>query len=63
MKTIEEIDLKEVIESETLETFKKGKIHSPFNPNDKTPSFTIYFDSNYNKWKFKDLEKMKLKNL
>ena len=54
MKTIEEIDLKEVIESETLETFKKGKIHSPFNPNDKTPSFTIYFDSNYNKWKFKD---------
>ena len=53
---IEDIDLKSVIENETLQVFKniKSKIHSPFNPADDTPSFGIYFDTNNNKWKFKD---------
>ena len=40
MKTIEEIDLKEVIESETLETFKKGKIHGGLTANTEIVHFT-----------------------
>ena len=55
MKTVEEINLKELIEAETLEQFNRnGKIRSPFNVNDKTPSCSVYFNSNLNKWKFKD---------
>lgn len=55
MKTVEEINLKELIEVETLEQFNRaGKIRSPFNSNDKTPSCSVYFNSNLNKWKYKD---------
>lgn len=55
MKTIEEIDLKTLIENETGERFNKArKIKSPFNSADDTPSFSVYFNSNLNKWKFKD---------
>ena len=55
MKEIQDIDLKELIEQETGERFNKDKkIHSPFNHGDKTPSFGIYFNSNRNKWLFKD---------
>ena len=51
---INEIDLKEFIEKETGQFFNKQlKIKSPFT-NEKTPSFSIYFDKNNNKWKFKD---------
>ena len=49
---INEIDLKEFIEKETGQFFNKQlKIKSPFT-NEKTPSFSIYFDKNNNKWKF-----------
>ena len=55
MRTIEEIDLKQLIENETGDRFNRaGKIKSPFNPADDTPSFSVYFNSNLNKWKFKD---------
>ena len=55
MKTVEDIDLKQLIEDETLEIFgRTKKIHSPLNPADDTPSFTVYFNTNYNKWKYKD---------
>ena len=55
MRTIEEIDLKQLIENETGERFNRAKkIKSPFNSSDDTPSFSIYFNSNLNKWKFKD---------
>lgn len=55
MRTIEEIDLKQLIENETGERFNRaGKIKSPFNPSDDTPSFSVYFNSNLGKWKFKD---------
>lgn len=55
MRTIEEIDLKQLIENETGERFNRtGKIKSPFNPADDTPSFSVYFNSNLGKWKFKD---------
>lgn len=55
MKTIEEIDLKSVIENEVGRLFnRENKMCSPFNPTDDTPSFGIYFDSNNNKWKYKD---------
>ena len=55
MRTIEEIDLKQLIENETGERFNRGgKIKSPFNSSDDTPSFSVYFNSNLGKWKFKD---------
>ena len=55
LKTIEEIDLKSVIENEVGRLFnRENKMCSPFNPTDGTPSFGIYFDSNNNKWKYKD---------
>ncbi|OAA93025.1 CHC2 zinc finger domain-containing protein [Clostridium coskatii] len=51
---IENIDLRQVIEDVTGQKFnRENKILSPFS-NEKTPSFAIYFDSNNNKWKFKD---------
>ena len=54
MRTINDIDLKQVIEDLTGERFnREKKIHSPFKQ-ENTPSFTIYFDSNSNKYKFKD---------
>lgn len=49
------IDLKSLIEGETGQKFdRNNKITSPFNPGEKTPSFSIYFNSNQNKWMFKD---------
>ena len=55
MRTIEEIDLKQLIENETGVRFNRaGKIKSPFYPADDTPSFSVYFNSNLNKWKFND---------
>ena len=55
MKTIQDIELKELIEDETGERFnKEKKIHSPFNTRDKNPSFSIYYNSNAGKWCFKD---------
>lgn len=52
---IQDIDLKALIEQETGQKFSRDKkIHSPFNPMDKTPSFSIYFNSNQNKWCWKD---------
>ncbi|MBN1046206.1 DNA primase [Clostridium botulinum] len=54
MKTINEVDLKQVIEDLTGERFnRENKIHSPFR-NERTPSFGIKFDSNKNKWHWKD---------
>ncbi len=52
---IQDINLRQVIEDLTGEKFnKEKKIHSPFNAGDKTPSFSIYFNSNQNKWMYKD---------
>lgn len=52
---IQDINLRQVIEDLTGEKFNRDKkIHSPFNPADKTPSFGIYFNSNQNKWMYKD---------
>lgn len=52
---IQDINLRQVIEDLTGEKFNRDKkIHSPFNPGDKTPSFSIYFNSNQNKWMYKD---------
>ena len=54
MKEIQDIDLKTLIEQETGQRFNRNnKINSPFT-NEKTPSFSVYFDSNANKQKFKD---------
>lgn len=53
MNTINDINLKELIEKETGQRFVKDKIFSPFKA-EKTASFSIYFDSNANKMKFKD---------
>ena len=54
VRNINDIDLKQVIEDLTGERFnREKKIHSPFKQ-ENTPSFTIYFDSNSNKYKFKD---------
>lgn len=54
MKEIQDIDLKALIEAETGQRFNKDhKINSPFT-NEKTPSFSVYFNSNANKWQFKD---------
>lgn len=48
------LDLKSLIENETGQRFDKhNKMLSPF-VNEKTPSFSIYFNSNKNKWMFKD---------
>lgn len=48
------IDLKNLIETETNQKFdRNNKIFSPFK-SEKTPSFSIYFNSNKNKWMFKD---------
>ena len=55
MKKIQDVDLKSLIEQETGERFnKENKIHSPFNPGDKNPSFSIYYNANFGKMKFKD---------
>ena len=52
---IKDLDLKQYIEDCTGQRFNKNlKINSPFNPLDKTPSFSIYFDDNANKWMFTD---------
>lgn len=52
---IQDINLRQVIEDLTGEKFNRDKkIHSPFNAADKTPSFSIYFNSNQNKWMYKD---------
>ena len=52
---IKDLDLKQYIENCTGQRFNKClKINSPFNPLDKNPSFSIYFDDNANKWMFKD---------
>ncbi|WP_271814518.1 CHC2 zinc finger domain-containing protein [Clostridium beijerinckii] len=54
IKEIQDIDLKALIERETGQRFNKdNKINSPFT-NEKTPSFSVYFNSNKNKWQFKD---------
>lgn len=54
MKEIQDIDLKALIEAETGQRFNKdNKINSPFT-NEKTPSFSVFFNSNKNKWQFKD---------
>lgn len=54
MKEIQDIDLKQLIEAETGQRFNKdNKICSPFT-NEKTPSFSVFFNSNKNKWQFKD---------
>lgn len=54
MKEIQDIDLKALIEAETGQRFNKdNKINSPFT-NENTPSFSVYFNSNRNKWQFKD---------
>lgn len=51
---IQDINLKQLIENETGQKFNRdNKICSPFST-EKTPSFAIYFNSNQNKWKFKD---------
>lgn len=51
--TLEDINLKELIESETGRKFnKQGKILCPLHP-DKTASLSVKFDSNANKQKFK----------
>lgn len=54
LKEIQDIDLKAVIEAETGQRFNKNnKINSPFT-NEKTPSFSVFFNSNKNKWQYKD---------
>jgi DNA primase len=54
LKEIQDIDLKALIEAETGQKFNKdNKINSPFT-NEKTPSFSVFFNSNRNKWQFKD---------
>ncbi|WP_461206909.1 CHC2 zinc finger domain-containing protein [Clostridium sp. DL1XJH146] len=51
---INNTDLKSIIEELTGQKFnKENKMLSPFS-REKTPSFSIYFDSNSNKYKFKD---------
>lgn len=52
---IKDLDLKQYIEYCTGKKFDRHlKMKSPFNPLDKNPSFSIFFDDNANKWKFKD---------
>lgn len=53
MRTVEEINLKELIEVETLEGFNRnGYVKCCFH-SEKTPSLKVKFDSNSNKYKFK----------
>lgn len=50
---LQDIDLKELIENETGERFnRQGYIKCPFH-SEKTPSLSIKFHSDSNKWKFK----------
>lgn len=52
-KSVSDINLKELIETETGQKFnKQNKILCPFHP-DKNASFSVRFDSNANKYKFK----------
>lgn len=52
---IKDLNLKQYIEECTGARFDKHlKMKSPFNPLDKNPSFSIFFDDNADKWKFKD---------
>ena len=52
---IKDLNLKQYIEDCTGARFDKHlKMKSPFNPLDKNPSFSIFFDDNADKWKFKD---------
>lgn len=54
MDELKDIDLKEIIETETCQRFNRdNKILSPFK-SEKTPSCAVYFDSNADKQKFKD---------
>lgn len=53
MKTINEINLRDLIESETGRKFNRdNKMLCPFH-SEKIPSFSIKFDSKANKWKWK----------
>lgn len=53
MKTVEDIDLRELVEAETGQRFnREGAILCPFH-NEKTPSFRVKFNSNKNKHFFK----------
>jgi 5S rRNA maturation endonuclease (ribonuclease M5) len=55
---IQDLDLKEYIENCTGQKFDRHfKMKSPFNPLDANPSFSIYYDDNAGKWKFKDFSK------
>ena len=55
IKEISDIDLKQYIENCTGQRFDKHlKMKSPFNTLDKNPSFSIHYDDNARKWKFKD---------
>ncbi|MDF2881530.1 MAG: primase-like protein [Clostridiaceae bacterium] len=55
---IQDLDLKEYIEHCTGQKFDRHfKMKSPFNPLDANPSFSIYYDDNAGKWKFKDFSK------
>lgn len=50
---IQDVDLKSVIENETGDKFnREGFIRCPFH-GDKTPSMSVKFFSNINKWRFK----------
>jgi P4 family phage/plasmid primase-like protien len=55
LKELNDINLRQLIEGETGQVFNKGKICCPFHKagNEKTPSFSIKFNSNKNKWMYK----------
>ncbi|MFQ9546347.1 MAG: CHC2 zinc finger domain-containing protein, partial [Clostridium sp.] len=55
MKELNDINLRQLIEGETGQVFNKGKICCPFHKagSEKTPSFSIKFNSNKNKWTYK----------
>lgn len=52
MKELQDINLRELIENETGNRFKKKYIKCPFH-NEKTPSLSVYFNANQNKEVFK----------
>jgi DNA primase len=52
MKTVNDINLESLIEEETGKHFKNKMMCCPFH-NEKTPSFSVKFDSNKNKWIWK----------